>query len=105
MIYDVFFGSQTYFMQFLSDPSVYKTQMLESSALNACRQCFYTKSSLMDVKKIYYFFLYWTFGCNVCYMYVSWFENVQIFWYGNKNKQINKYIALTAACNILFFFL
>ncbi len=49
MIYDVFFGSQTYFMQFLSDPSVYKTQMLESSALNACRQCFYTKSSLMDV--------------------------------------------------------
>ncbi len=58
MIYSFFFGSQTYFMQFLSDPFVYKTQMLESSALNACRQCFYTKSSLMDVSKNLLLFFY-----------------------------------------------
>ncbi len=34
---------------------------------------------------------------------MSWYESGQRFWYGNKNKQINKHFALAAACNILFF--
>lgn len=61
MIYDFFFGSQTCLFllkgdgtptcNFCQTPLSIKHTVLELSALNACRQCFYSKSSLMDVLK------------------------------------------------------